>query len=253
MSWRPFVPGAFTTINLLGGVVAICFCIDGRPFDAGLAILLGYFLGDIPDGWVARRLGVSTRFGAEYDTIADHLSHVVAPAAIVYTVYRGAGLVPEPWQELLAIGLAASIIVAASVRHAQHAVVALDGKGVWIGLPRSVLGFLAVGYCNAIVVPLAPGGLWWGVGLIPLASLAALTRWPFPSHHIRRAHFWYARFFIVAFFVVTLGLLAFEPRFLFDILFAAMMTYSAAAWTSLTPAERREFRRAMAADRGGSG
>ncbi len=54
----------FTTINLLGGVVAICLCIDGRPYDAGVAVLLGYLLGDTMDGYVARKLGTSNQFGA---------------------------------------------------------------------------------------------------------------------------------------------------------------------------------------------
>jgi len=35
-----------TTVNLLGGVAAVCLCIEGRPYDAGVAIMLGYFLGD---------------------------------------------------------------------------------------------------------------------------------------------------------------------------------------------------------------
>ena len=101
----------FTTINLLGGVVAICLCIDGEPFYAGISVMLGYLCGDTLDGYVARKLGTSNAFGAEYDTISDHLSHIVAPAAIVYTVYKDVDLLPKPWDQVLAIGLAASIIV----------------------------------------------------------------------------------------------------------------------------------------------
>ena len=73
----------FTTINLLGGIVAICLCIDGEPFLAGISVMIGYLCGDTLDGYVARKLGTSNQFGAEYDTISDHLSHIVAPAAIV--------------------------------------------------------------------------------------------------------------------------------------------------------------------------
>ena len=46
----------FTTINVLGGAIAICLCVDGRPFEAGLAVMLGYAIGDPLDGWVARKL-----------------------------------------------------------------------------------------------------------------------------------------------------------------------------------------------------
>ena len=76
----------FTTINLMGGVVAVCLCIEGHPYAAGISILIGYAAGDMVDGWVARKLNSANQFGAEYDTISDHMSHIVAPAAIVYTV-----------------------------------------------------------------------------------------------------------------------------------------------------------------------
>ena len=39
----------FTTINVLGGVVGICLCIDGRPFEASVAIMIGYAVGDTLD------------------------------------------------------------------------------------------------------------------------------------------------------------------------------------------------------------
>ena len=47
------IKDVFTTINAMGGVVAICLCIDGRPFAAGVAMLLGYLCGDTVDGWIA--------------------------------------------------------------------------------------------------------------------------------------------------------------------------------------------------------
>src|SRR3954454_18481245 len=100
----------FTTINLLGGVLGICFCVDGRPHWAGAAVMLGYLFGDTLDGWVARKLKTQNEFGGEFDTIADHLSHVIAPATIVYTVYKGVGLLPQPWNQVLAIGLAGSMM-----------------------------------------------------------------------------------------------------------------------------------------------
>src|SRR5687767_14603419 len=110
----------FTTINLLGGMIAICLCIDGRPYEAGIAVVLGYFLGDSLDGYIARKLGTANEFGAEYDTIADHTAHVIAPAAIVYTVYKDAKLLAGPWDQVLAVALAAVLIVSVSVRHARN-------------------------------------------------------------------------------------------------------------------------------------
>jgi CDP-diacylglycerol---serine O-phosphatidyltransferase len=235
----------FTTINLLGGVIAICLCIDGQPYWAGVSVMLGYLCGDTLDGYVARKLGTSNEFGGEFDTIADHLSHVVAPAAIVYTVYKDVGIVPAPWNHVLAMALAASLIVAVSVRHARNIVAPIEFKGVWSGLPRSVLGFMAIGYCNAQLAPHAPGGWWLGVVLIPAMAVLTLTYLPFPSHHIKRGHYWYVNAVIVLAFLVTIAIWVVFPRFGFDVLFFWMAGYAMSAWMSLTPDERVAYGKAV--------
>ena len=236
----------FTTVNLLGGIVAICLCIDGQPYWAGVSVMLGYLLGDTLDGYVARKLGTSNEFGAELDTIADHLSHVVAPSAIVYTVYKDAGLLPSPWNQVLAMALASSLIVAVSVRHARNIVAPVKFKGVWSGLPRSVLGFMAIGYCNAQLAPFAFGGWWLGVVLIPLMAISTLSYWPFPSHHITRSHYWYVNAVIILTFVLTIGIWFVKPEFGFDVLFFFMAGYSMSSWMSLAPEEREAHRKAVA-------
>ena len=239
----------FTTINLMGGVVAVCLCIDGQPYWAGIAILVGYLAGDTVDGWVARKLNSANKFGAEYDTIADHMSHIIAPAAIVYTVYRDAQLVPAPWDQILAIALAGSIITAASVRHARNTVVSVSYRGVWGGLPRSVLGFTAMAYVNAGLAPYLPGGYWVGVVLIPLISAWTLTHWPFANHHFPRKHFFYVRWLVYLFFVALPLSAIFAPTFFFDIQFFFFLGYSLTAWMALTPDEHTEYRQAVRAAR----
>ena len=235
----------FTTINLLGGVVAICLCIDGQPFYAGVSVMLGYLCGDTLDGYVARKLGTSNDFGAEYDTISDHLSHIVAPAAIVYTVYKDLDLVPHPWNQVLAIFLAASIIVSVSIRHARNIVAPVNVKGVWVGLPRSVMGFWAIGYCNAALAPYAPGGWWIGVALIPAMSIGTLTYWPFPSHRLSKHR---VGFYVgaVAFIGGTVAMLIFKPEFFFDLVFFYMTFYSFTAWRLIPANERADYWRVVA-------
>jgi len=237
----------FTTINVLGGVVGICLCIDGRPFEAGVAIMLGYLFGDTLDGWVARKLDSANEFGAEYDTIADHNAHIIASAAVVYTVYRDVGLLPAPWDQVLAIALAASIIVSASVRHARNIVRPVRFKGVWAGLPRSVLGFLSLAYVNAELSGYVPGGWWWGVVLIPGISIATLTYLPFANHHLGRRFPAGTRVVITLFFATTFGALFVAPRFMFDVLFFWLAAYCLASWMALTTPERGEFRQAVRA------
>jgi phosphatidylserine synthase len=244
------IKDVFTSINVLGGVVAICLCIENRPFEAGLAVLLGYIFGDAIDGWVARKLGTQNEFGAEYDKVADHGSHVIAPAAIVFTVYRQPEIpallgLPAKVTWVLAAALASGIILASTIRHARNEVRPVRYDGVWAGLPRSVLGFLAVGCANSALMPLVPGGYWIGVVMIPILCVATLTHYPFPNHRMPRRHFWYVRALIGLFFLTTLIVLAFAPHFFFDIVFFWMFGYSATGWMSLTVEERKKYREAV--------
>jgi phosphatidylserine synthase len=232
----------FTTINAMGGVVAICLCVEREPFWAGVSMLLGYLCGDTLDGWVARKLGTSNQFGAEYDTIADHLSHCIAPGAIVFTVYRDADLGLVPWAQWgLAVALGGAIMVTASIRHARNIVMPIEIKGVWAGLPRSVLGFIAVAYVDARLAPHMIGGMWLGVGLIPLICLGALTYFPFPNHHGLRNHFGYVRVLIGLTFATTIGILVLYPEFVFDVFLFWMLGYAAGSWMALTPEERVRY------------
>ena len=108
-----------------------------------------------------------------------------------------------------------------------------------------MLGFLAIGYCNATISADLPGGWWLGVVLIPVMGIATLTYLPFPSHHLRRSHRWYVQVLIVLFFSSTLGILILRPERLFDIVLFWMGGYSLTGWLSLTVDERRAYFRTV--------
>jgi phosphatidylserine synthase len=204
-------------------------------------------LGDTMDGYVARKLGTANQFGAEFDTISDHMSHVIAPSAIVYTVYKDVALLAYAWMnQVLAILLAGSIVFAVSVRHARNIVNPVEYKGVWAGLPRTVLGFWAIGYCNAALAPDLPGGYWVGVFLIPAMAIATLTYLPFPSHRMARMHTWYVRTIIVIWFVTMGAVIVIAPRYVFDLLFFWMAGYSLTGWRSMSNEELAKFRQTVA-------
>ena len=233
----------FTVINAMGGVVAICLCIEGEPYQAGLAVIIGYLCGDTLDGWVARKLGTSNSFGAEFDTIADHLAHCIAPGAVVYAVYRDVDLGLAPWpQQWLAIALAGSVMVTASIRHARNVVRPIDVKGVWFGLPRTTLGFMALAYVNARLAPDLPGGWWVGVVLIPACCIAALTYLPYPSHRMASPHLRYVIPFSAAFVIGNAVALVLHPEYVFDVVFLFCAAYAVAAPLTFTSAQRASYR-----------
>ena len=77
------LPHLFTTANLAAGFYAIVKASTGDPLGASYAI---FFAGifDLLDGRAARLTGSESRFGAEYDSIADTVSFGVAPALIAF-------------------------------------------------------------------------------------------------------------------------------------------------------------------------
>ena len=78
------LPHLLTTTNLFFGFYAIVHAFGGRPEKAALGIVLAVIC-DILDGRVARLANATSRFGTEYDSIADTVSFGVAPAMLAFS------------------------------------------------------------------------------------------------------------------------------------------------------------------------
>jgi CDP-diacylglycerol--serine O-phosphatidyltransferase len=78
------LPNLFTSGNLFCGFFATVAAIDDRYIHASIAILLaGVF--DVLDGKIARLSGANSRFGIEYDSLADLISFGLAPALLAFS------------------------------------------------------------------------------------------------------------------------------------------------------------------------
>jgi CDP-diacylglycerol---serine O-phosphatidyltransferase len=77
------VPNLFTTANLFAGFFGIVNAINGKFELAAMAILFSC-LFDILDGKVARLTKATSRFGLEYDSLADLVAFGVGPGLLVY-------------------------------------------------------------------------------------------------------------------------------------------------------------------------
>ena len=88
MKRRPkhFIPNIITLTNMLLGFLAIILIIEQKPLNAGIAILIAGIL-DVFDGKIARMLGITSRFGMEFDSMADTISFCVVPSILVYSLY----------------------------------------------------------------------------------------------------------------------------------------------------------------------
>jgi CDP-diacylglycerol--serine O-phosphatidyltransferase len=77
------LPHLFTTGNLAAGFYAAVKATSGDLDGAALAIIVAMVF-DVLDGRVARIARATSRFGAEYDSIADTVSFGVAPGLLAF-------------------------------------------------------------------------------------------------------------------------------------------------------------------------
>jgi CDP-diacylglycerol--serine O-phosphatidyltransferase len=77
------VPSLFTAGNLMCGFFSIIATFNGEFVNAALFIVLANILDGI-DGYAARLTKTTSRFGVEFDSLADVVSFGVAPAVLVY-------------------------------------------------------------------------------------------------------------------------------------------------------------------------
>ena len=84
------IPNVLTLAALCSGLTAIRFGLQGEFPLAVIAIIVAAIF-DALDGRVARRLGVTSRFGAELDSLSDFLCFGVAPALVLYLASLRAG------------------------------------------------------------------------------------------------------------------------------------------------------------------
>ncbi len=82
-SAREFVPNFFTLLSICCGLVAIRWAIEGE-FEWSLAAIVTSVILDGIDGRAARILDAQSKFGAEFDSLADFLSFGVAPAILIF-------------------------------------------------------------------------------------------------------------------------------------------------------------------------
>lgn len=83
LPFRKVLPNLITILGLCAGLTSIRFTLGERyELAAGLIILAA--LLDAFDGRLARRLQVTSEFGAELDSLADFLNFGVAPGLLVF-------------------------------------------------------------------------------------------------------------------------------------------------------------------------
>ena len=80
---RSFIPNLATVFNMFLGFLAITLILNDEPIKAGWVMMVA-ILFDVIDGKLARLMGLSSRFGTEFDSLADTISFYAVPSVLVF-------------------------------------------------------------------------------------------------------------------------------------------------------------------------
>ncbi len=86
-NWRYIVPNFFTAVSLCLGIASILLATELK-LEMAAWLCLWCALLDKADGTAARLLGATSRFGTEFDSMADLVAFGLAPAYLVYSTGR---------------------------------------------------------------------------------------------------------------------------------------------------------------------
>ena len=127
-----FIPGLFTMGNAGLGFYSIIAAIERNFISSAWSILLAVIL-DVFDGRIARLIRSTSRFGLEFDSLADSISFGLAPSILMYQVI----LKDMRWGVLVAF----LFMIAGVLRLARFNVKAADKDIAYFdGLPIPVAG-----------------------------------------------------------------------------------------------------------------
>lgn len=77
-------PSIFTTLNMFSGLSCVLLAFRGYYREAAVLIAVSILM-DIADGFVARKVGATSPFGIQLDSLADLISFGIAPAVLIHT------------------------------------------------------------------------------------------------------------------------------------------------------------------------
>jgi len=118
---RQLVPNFFTLLSICTALLAIRWAIE-REFEWAMAAIVASVILDGIDGRMARILDAQSRFGAEFDSLADFVAFGVAPAILIFNwgLWHLDGI---GWATVTLLALACGVRLArfnAAIERKQH-------------------------------------------------------------------------------------------------------------------------------------
>ena len=139
-NYKSTIPNVFTFLNLFFGFQAILMAAKGN-YNHAAWLILGASLFDGLDGATARFLKAGSKFGIQFDSIADLVSFCTAPAVLVYFAYA------SDLPHFIAISICFIPLMAGAFRLARFNVQSEEGPNqIFMGLPTTVSAIAIASY-----------------------------------------------------------------------------------------------------------
>ena len=129
---KAFVPNFITLLNLLSGGIAVIFAVKGDLSTAALFVFFGIFF-DFFDGFLARKLNVSSEMGLQLDSLADLVTSGLAPALVLVNLIE-LSILPSQDANCLLPYLGLLVLLCSAYRLAKFNISAEQSQ-FFIGLP----------------------------------------------------------------------------------------------------------------------
>jgi CDP-diacylglycerol--serine O-phosphatidyltransferase len=216
------LPNLFTTATLFGGFYAVIAAMNGNYSAAAIAVG-GAMVADSLDGRIARLTKTASDFGKEYDSLCDMVAFGLAASIVVYA-YSLHYLSSYRWLGgQLGWVTAFAYTTCAALRLARFNVLASRGeaKGDFFGLPSPAAAAVTVGFVWAmndlgvhgrtLVVPAMI--ITWGAGILMVSNIRFAS-----FKQVKLAERVPFRYFLVALGIFALFLIA-PPQIFFLVFF----------------------------------
>ncbi len=212
------IPNFFTASSIFSGFFSISYAIEGFYTYSAWLILLALVFDGL-DGRVARLTNTTSKFGMEFDSLADIISFGAAPAVLIYT-YVGIDF------GRLGIVVSALYVMFGAIRLARFNVMdSTEEPSIFIGIPIPTAAvFLSIlvllfekyqfsgGFCIVMII------VMMGVSLLMVSNIR------YPSFKkMDGIHVHYMRTLVAG--VLTASLLILHPIEGLAILFSLYLLY----------------------------
>lgn len=166
---RFLIVSSFTGLNLILGLLTLFVAIAGFMATAAWCLLVCVVL-DACDGLLARYWGVTSAFGAQFDSLADMTSFTIASSVLAYYWL-------QPQIPLIWILVASCLYVLSGAIRLARFNVSLPSNQYFQGMPTTIVA--AIVATTYLAYPQIDS--MWGLALVLILALLMVSVFPYPK------------------------------------------------------------------------